>query len=78
MINYRSNQAHTLQAAYSGQVRIGYIDRSNDQRWLFSLNTIQPQGGRIHGIKATEQEAKDALWEAWVEWVKAAGLEFIE
>lgn len=64
----------TMQAAYSNAVRIGYIDRSENDRWLWSLNTIQPKGGRASGIETTEEAAKAALTVAWTEWVSAAGL----
>jgi len=71
---YKANTAKTMQAAYSNAVRIGYIDRSDDDRWLWSLNTIQPKGGRASGIEETEASAKSALEDAWRAWVRAAGL----
>jgi hypothetical protein len=71
---YKANQAKTMQAAYSNAVRIGYIDKSDDDRWLWSLNTIQPKGGRASGIEETEASAKAALQDAWTAWVRSAGL----
>ena len=72
---YKANQAKTMQAAYANAVRIGYIDKSEDDRWLWSLNTIQPKGGRASGIEETEDSAKAALTDAWTAWVRAAGLQ---
>jgi hypothetical protein len=78
VIIYKSNTAHTLQAAHSGSVRIGYIDRSTSTRWIWSLNMIQPRGGRAHGIEDTEEAAKAALQHALIKWVGDAGLQFKE
>lgn len=75
MLSYRHNASGTLQAAYSSAVRIGYIEQgSGHSRWLWSLNTIQPKGGRASGIVATEAAAKEALADAWATWLTAAGL----
>jgi hypothetical protein len=74
MISYRQNRGGTVQAAYSGTVRVGYIDRADEDRWLWSLNMIQPGGGRANGIAASEAEAKQAMADALVKWVEAAGL----
>lgn len=76
-LTYKKNAASTLQAAYSGEVRIGYVEQSNEHRWLWSLNTIQPKGGRASGICETEQQAKITLGNAWVAWVQAAELTFL-
>ena len=76
MISYRINRGGTVQAAYSGTVRIGYIDRADEDRWLWSLNMIQPGGGRANGIETSEQKAKQAMTDALVKWVEAAGLKF--
>ena len=79
ILTYKRNKAGTLQAAHSGSVRVGYIEQGNaEHRWLWSLNTIQPQGGRASGIVETEALAKDALEDQWVRWVGAAGLDLKE
>lgn len=75
ILTYKQNRMGTVQAAYSGIVRIGYVDRSNDQRWIWSLNTIQPKGGRASGVEETEALAKDALEYQWTLWLTAAGLQ---
>ena len=75
---YKRNPRGTLQAAYAGSVRIGYVESSTPNRWIWSLNTIQPKGGRANGIEETEGESKAALTRAWVAWVSAAGLDFKE
>jgi hypothetical protein len=66
---------NTVQAAYSNAVRIGYIDKINEDRWRWSLNTIQPKGGRAEGAVGSESAAKAALTNAWHAWVNAAGLQ---
>ena len=76
MISYRQNRGGTVQAAHSGQVRIGYIDHADENRWIWSLNMIQPGGGRATGIEKSEREAKQAMTDALVKWVEAAGLKF--
>jgi hypothetical protein len=76
MISYRLNRGGTVQAAYSGTVRIGYIDRADEGRWIWSMNMILPGGGRATGIEASEPEAKQAMTDALVKWVEAAGLKF--
>jgi hypothetical protein len=78
ILAYKRNKAGTLQAAYSDSVRVGYIDQSGGHRWIWSLNTIQPQGGRASGIEETEAVAKAALELHWVRWMGAAGLTFKE
>jgi hypothetical protein len=75
VITYKRNTRSTLQAAYSGSVRIGYVESSASERWLWSLNTIQPGGGRAAGIAESEVLAKDQLAYQWVKWVNAAGLQ---
>lgn len=70
----RNKTTGTLQAAYAGSVRVGYVESSATDRWLWSLNTIQPQGGRASGIAETEETAKAVLTKAWLVWVSAAGL----
>ena len=53
MTIYRQNASGSLQAAYSNAVRIGYIEQSSGHnRWIYSLNTIQPGRAGI-GIVAT-------------------------
>ena len=64
----------TLQTAFAGSVRVGYVESSATHRWLWSLNTIQPQGGRASGIEESEETAKAVLTQAWLVWVSAAGL----
>jgi len=76
VISYRINRGGTVQAAYSGTVRVGYIDRADSDRWIWSLNMIQPGGGRATGIEVSEREAKQAMVDALVKWVEAAGLKF--
>ncbi len=82
ILHYKGNRAGTLQAAYSGSVRVGYVEQSrigdDTNRWIWSLNTIQPKGGRASGIETTEVLAKDALDHQWVLWLEAAGLTFKE
>jgi hypothetical protein len=78
VITYKRNKSNTVQAAHSGSVRIGYIDASDEHRWIWSLNMIQPGGGRATGIEENEQAAKQAIADALVKWVNAAGLEFKE
>ena len=78
MITYKSNPRGTVQAALIGAVRVGYVDHSDDKRWIWSLNVIQPGGGRATGITETQEEAKQALSDALVKWVEAAGLQFQE
>ena len=75
ILTYIRNKAGSVQAAHSGIVRVGYIDCSDERRWIWSLNTIQPQGGRASGIVETEEQAKGALEDHWVRWVGAAGLD---
>jgi hypothetical protein len=75
ILTYKRNPRGTLQAAYAGLVRVGYVEQSiQPDRWIWSLNTIQPKGGRASGIETTEIEAKAVLEDAWAAWVKAAGL----
>jgi len=76
ILTYRPNRSGDRQAAYCGAVRIGYIDRTAPDRWIWSLNTIQPEGGRAADIVTTEEAAKRALAEALVDWLDAAGLQF--
>jgi hypothetical protein len=78
ILTYKTNRTGTVQAAYSGIVRVVYVDQSNEGRWLWSLNTIQPKGGRASGIEATEVLAKDKLEYQWVLWLTAAGLQMVE
>ena len=78
MITYKSNPRGTVQAAIIGAVRVGYVDHSDDKRWIWSLNMIQPGGGRATGIEQTQEDAKQALSDALVKWVDAADLMFKE
>ena len=79
ILSYKRNTRGTLQAAYSGSVRVGYIEQGNaEHRWIWSLNTIQPKGGRASGIEETEHLAKDQLEHQWVKWLSAAGLKIKE
>ena len=82
MIIYKRNTRGTLQAAYSCSVRIGYIEQSRigseTNRWIWSLNTIQPGGGRATGIEESETLAKNALAYQWTLWLVAAGLRLTE
>lgn len=75
-LTYRTNKSGELQAAYCGLVRIGYVECSKPGRWVWTLNMLQPLGGRATGITVSEETAKAALRGALVDWVKAAGLEF--
>lgn len=79
MLTFKANAAKTLHAAHSGNVRVGYVEHSRlgteTDRWIWSLNTIQPKGGRASGIETSEEKAKTALGLAWVAWLIAAGLE---
>jgi len=77
MLTFKANASKTLHAAHSGSVRVGYIEHSSidADRWIWSLNTIQPKGGRASGIETNEEAAKTALSLAWVAWLIAAGLE---
>ena len=76
ILSYKRNTRGTLQAAYAGSVRVGYIEQSiQPSRWIWSLNTIQPKGGRASGIEETEHLAKDKLEHQWALWINAAGLE---
>ena len=77
MITYKRNARSTLQAAYSGSVRIGYVESSATERWIWSLNTIQPGGGRATGITENEEAAKNALLGAWLAWIIAANLRIL-
>ena len=75
-LTYKRNKMGTLQAAYAGSVRVGYVEASDEYRWIWSLNTIQPKGGRASGIEETEHMAKLKLEFQWAKWVEAAGLTF--
>jgi hypothetical protein len=74
ILDYRRNKAGTVQAAYSGAVRVGYIECSDERRWLWSLNVIRAGGGRDSGIVESEPLAKDAMKRHWTAWLDAAGL----
>jgi hypothetical protein len=76
VITYKRNRLGTLQASHCGEVRVGYIDCSDEYRWIWSLNMIQPGGGRATGIVESEGEAKQAMEAALRKWVDAAGLTF--
>jgi hypothetical protein len=78
VLTYKKNRSGTVQAAHCGTVRIGYVDQSGDNRWLWSLNTIQPKGGRATGIEETEEKAKATLEHQWMLWLTAAGLQLME
>lgn len=75
-LTYKRNKMGTLQAAYAGSVRVGYVESTASDRWIWSLNTIQPKGGRASGIEETEHLAKSQLEHQWVKWIDAAGLQF--
>lgn len=75
ILTYKRNTRGTLQAAYCGSVRVGYVESTASERWLWSLNTIQPKGGRASGIEESEHLAKDALEHRWTLWLEAAGLQ---
>ena len=76
LLTYKANASGTQHAAYCGACRIGYIDNTDDERWIWSLNTIQPKGGRASGIVGNEATAKSLLEAALYAWLDAAGLEF--
>jgi len=79
ILNYKRNTRGTLQAAQAGSVRVGYVEQSvQPNRWIWSLNTIQPKGGRASGIEETEHLAKEALERQWIKWIEAAGLSIKE
>ena len=79
ILTFKGNPSKTLYAAQCGSVRVGYIEHSRigteTDRWIWSLNTIQPKGGRASGIVTSEAEATAALEAAWIAWLDAAGLE---
>jgi hypothetical protein len=78
-LTYKANAGGTLLAAYCGACRIGYVERSRvageSERWIWSLNTIQPKGGRASGIAGSEDAAKTALTGALAVWLDAAALQ---
>jgi hypothetical protein len=80
MLTYKANATGTLFAAYCGACRIGYVEHSRitseSDRWIWSLNTVQPKGGRATGIVGNEATAKSLLEAALYAWLDAAGLEF--
>lgn len=78
MITYKSNQEGTKHAAYCGSVRIGYIEETGIDRWVWSLNVLNPKGGHATGIVVTGEKARAVLEDAWREWIRAAKLKPVE
>jgi hypothetical protein len=77
-LTYKPNRQGNLQAAYCRAVRIGYVECTKPDRWVWTLNMLQPTGGRATGIEDCEADAKRHLTIALAAWVTAAGLEFAE
>ena len=78
-LTYRANRSGTLHAAYSGQCRVGYIERRQiTSRWLWQLSLIRPEGGAFFGIEEDEESARAELEKNFVYWLAVAGLQLKE
>ncbi len=79
MITYRANRAGTLQAAYVGTVRVGYVECLNptfpSPHWRWQLILLRPEGGAYFGKTDTEEDAKDVLLQSFTHWLACAGLQ---
>jgi hypothetical protein len=73
MINYRANRAGTTLAAYRGEVRVGYVTKS-DLTWGWELNLLRPTGGHYVGIVETSEAACTALESSFKDWMFHANL----
>lgn len=71
MLTYKSSRDGSIEAAYLGGCRVGYVTASG--LWWGSL--LRPEGGVAMGRQAGDPAAARAALEASVEaWVAAAGL----
>jgi hypothetical protein len=57
-VTYKPNTKGNVQAAYSRDIHVGYVERYEEGRWMWCLNMIQPRGGRASGIVENEVDAK--------------------
>lgn len=73
-ITYRTNSSGSLQAAYLGAVRIGYIDKKQSD-WIWQLILLRPEGGNYFGRSENEDEAKSCILTSAVHWLDAANLQ---
>lgn len=75
MITYRPNRTGTLQAAYLGTVRVGYVEqRALAGAWIWQTIFVRPEGGGYNGKEDNEDSAKDALEKAVRHWLDCANL----
>lgn len=75
-LTYRSSLSGRHNAAYCGNVRVGYVDcRSSGHGWHWQLIVLQPMGGAYWGKSGTLEEAKEMIEMAFHHWVVEAGLQ---
>ena len=75
-LDIKKNRNGSLVALYCNRVRVGYVQRSDKaaDRYVWTLNVMQPEGGVANGICASFDLAKDSADAAFEEWLTAAGL----
>lgn len=74
MITYRPNRTGTLQAAYLGTVRVGYVEERASGQWIWQTIFVRPEGGGYNGKEDDETTAKACLERAVRHWMDCARL----
>ena len=60
---------------FSNRVRIGYINKGDDDVWLWELILLSEQfKGHPRGLAQSKEEALQQLTDIFAKWCKAAGL----
>lgn len=77
VLQYRSNRANTLHAAYLGSVRVGYVETRPFGRVLWQTILVRPEGGCYCGKEDDLESAKEALSRAVHHWLISANLQEI-
>jgi hypothetical protein len=70
----KASRSGSLTALYCGRVRVGYIEKNGEDRFVWMLNVMQPAGGIANGVGETLEIAKASADAAFDEWLTAAGL----
>lgn len=74
ILTFRSNRQGSLEAAYLGACRVGYLQRCAAD-WLWHTTLLRPEGSAWAGRAETQEGAREEIAAAVTEWVAAAGLQ---
>lgn len=73
-LTFRSNRQGSLEAAYLGGCRVGYLQRCATD-WLWNTTLLRPEGSAWYGRGETQESAREQITDAVRQWVAAAGIQ---